>query len=248
MTVIYEPRGRAREYAALATNVYTRCDHGCLYCYVPSATMQSRDTFIEPKERPNYLCNLENEAKALASSGEEVDQILLCFTSDAYQYYEMYHKVTRKALEILKEYDLNFCVLTKGGARALRDISYYGAGDSFSSTLTFIDEDKSLYWEPGAALPADRINTLKTFHRAGIETWVSLEPVIEPSESLNIILETAEFVDLYKVGRMNHHEIGKTIDWSEFGTKAIEMLESLGKHYYIKVPAPKGKPKQVKLF
>ena len=28
-TVIYEPRGRAREYSPLAVNLYRGCSHGC---------------------------------------------------------------------------------------------------------------------------------------------------------------------------------------------------------------------------
>ena len=32
MGMIYEPRGRAREYSPLALNVYNKCDHFCRYC------------------------------------------------------------------------------------------------------------------------------------------------------------------------------------------------------------------------
>lgn len=35
MRIIYEPKGRAREYANLAANLYSGCIHGCVYCYVP---------------------------------------------------------------------------------------------------------------------------------------------------------------------------------------------------------------------
>ena len=33
MKVIYEPKGRAKEYAELAVNLYNGCSHGCEYCY-----------------------------------------------------------------------------------------------------------------------------------------------------------------------------------------------------------------------
>ena len=33
MNVIYEPKGRAREYSELACNLYRGCTHGCRYCY-----------------------------------------------------------------------------------------------------------------------------------------------------------------------------------------------------------------------
>ena len=33
MSLIYEPKGKAREYSPLALNVYSGgCDHACRYC------------------------------------------------------------------------------------------------------------------------------------------------------------------------------------------------------------------------
>jgi DNA repair photolyase len=78
-------------------------------------------------------------------------------------------------MEILREYNLGFCALTKGGTRALRDLDLFRPDrDAFASTITSLDEATSLHWEPNAALPADRITALKAFHDAGIFTWVSL--------------------------------------------------------------------------
>ena len=36
MRVVYEPKGRAREYSELACNLYRGCVHGCRYCYAPA--------------------------------------------------------------------------------------------------------------------------------------------------------------------------------------------------------------------
>ena len=33
MSTIYEPKGRAREYAARALNLYKGCPHNCAYCF-----------------------------------------------------------------------------------------------------------------------------------------------------------------------------------------------------------------------
>ena len=36
MNAIYEPKGRAGEYAQLAVNLWRGCPHGCTYpCYAP---------------------------------------------------------------------------------------------------------------------------------------------------------------------------------------------------------------------
>ena len=42
--LIYEPSGRAREYAPLALNLYNGCPHGCTYCYAPAATHKDAAT------------------------------------------------------------------------------------------------------------------------------------------------------------------------------------------------------------
>ena len=33
LSIIYEPKGAAREYAELALNPYRGCTHRCIYCY-----------------------------------------------------------------------------------------------------------------------------------------------------------------------------------------------------------------------
>jgi DNA repair photolyase len=125
-------------------------------------------------------------------------------------------------------------ILTKGGKRAERDFDLLRNGDWFGVTLTLLDGSESLKWEPGAGLPQERIDSLRKAHLLGIKTWVSIEPVINPEISLEIIRQTHQFVDLFKVGKMNYHPVEKTIDWARFGKEAVELLESLGKEYYIK--------------
>ncbi len=41
-------------------------------------------------------------------------------------------------------------------------------------------------------------------------------------------------VDLIKVGTMNYHEHGKTVDWRRFGHEVKDLLEQLGTPYYLK--------------
>ena len=142
--------------------------------------------------------------------------------------------LTRRCIEIFNHFGINFTILTKGGMRASRDFGLYKEGDAFATTLTFLDEAKSLEWEPGAASPQDRIAAVKLAHDMGIKTWISLEPVIDPEQSLEIIRQTAPWVDLFKVGKLNHSKLEKTIDWHKFANDAKNLLENLGKPYYLK--------------
>ena len=230
MAIIYRPKGRALEYSFLAANIYRGCSHGCKYCYAPAVLRMNLSGFSKnPQIRKNILKELENDADKYEGTDERV---LLCFTCDPYQPLSSCG-ITRSAIEILAKHKIPFQVLTKGGMRAVKDFDLYGPNDAFATTMTFLDANQSLEWEPGAALPADRISAIKEAHwKYGIDTWVSLEPVIDPEQSLRVIDETHEFVNLYKIGRMNHRQ--SDIDWRSFGQRAIELCEKHKTSYYIK--------------
>jgi len=189
----------------------------------------------QPKERPNFLEYLEKDASLLRNNSKWNDKpILLSFIGDCYQPIELETKLTRAAIEILHEYGLKVMILTKGGKRAMRDFDLLGPGDSFATTLTCLRAEDSIQWEPGAALPWDRILSLKVAHRLGLDTWVSLEPVIYPGNSMRLMEMTKDFVGHYKVGTMNYHPHGKEIDWHDFGWKIKRRMDELGVKYYLK--------------
>ena len=54
--------------------------------------------------------------------------------------------------------------------------------------------------EPGASTNRERIQSMKELHNAGISTWASIEPIIDPDLSFEMIRETAGFCDHYKIG------------------------------------------------
>jgi DNA repair photolyase len=235
--VIYEPRGKAGEYAPLALNLYRGCLHGCLYCYGPTSTFTDRAKFHDPAyigPRPKILEDLEVQAKAVAGDPRE---ILLSFTSDPYQPMEREVQITRRALEILVANNLKVTILTKGGAWGLerdRDLLTANPANAWSVTLTHYDRELSRSWEPGAALPGDRVDSLILAKKLGLKTWVSFEPVIDPEAVYRLLEATHEFVDFYKVGKLNYHPLAKEIDWRRFKGQIEERLTRLGKPYYLK--------------
>jgi len=234
--IIYEPKGRAKEYGDLALNVYTGCSFGCTYCFVPLILKKDRETFHKLSQaRVNLLEKVKKDCENNLLEGRRVH---LCFTCDPYQDIDLELQLTREVLKLFEYYNVNFQILTKGGMRAVRDFDLYKPGDSFGSTLTFSCTTSggalSVLMEPSAASPENRINAIMTAKEAGIKTWVSLEPVISPEESLLLIKSTHRFVDLYKVGTINYNERKKEIDWKKFGKDAVALLEGYGKEYYIK--------------
>lgn len=236
MSIIYEPRGKAGEYAPLAANLYKGCSHNCVYCYAPSATFKKRevfhsDDFIRP--RPNVLTQFKKDCVKFAGDKREV---LFSFTSDCYQPVESKLKLTQQALQIAKEYDIFAVILTKNGVLSRRDLPLLGSFKrrKFGVTLTSDCPKTSLEWESGASLPDDRIEALQDAWTMGIKTFVSFEPVIDPEAVYRLIDKTHEFVDFYKVGKLNYHSHQKTIDWPLFRKTVIKQLKYYGKKYMIK--------------
>jgi DNA repair photolyase len=228
MGIIYRPKGRAQEYSLLAINHYRGCGHGCEYCYGPDVT-RNKDFFIEQSVRNDVLGQLRKEAPKFAGTDERV---LLCFSCDPYQPLDAQTRTTQEVIKILREFDIPFQVLTKGGTWAVRDFKEYGPHDAFGTTLTFLDDKQSRKHEPHAALPQDRFDAIKAAKNAGIETFVSLEPVIDEKQSLEIIRRTHEFVDLFRIGKLNHKT--SDIDWRKFGQEALKLCREFETDYYIK--------------
>jgi hypothetical protein len=102
-------------------------------------------------------------------------------------------------------------------------------------TLCFADDILRRDWEPCASSVDDRLNVLKTAYEAGIFTWVSLEPVIDPDQALAVIRLAHPYVNFWKVGKLNHmKEYERTVDWGKFLFDAETLLTKLGAKYYIK--------------
>lgn len=233
-TVIYEPRGNAGEYAAVAVNPYEGCGHRCAYCYVPLAMHLDRGAFnAGAVKRRDFLKRLQDDCERFRRAGI-TGQVFITFSSDPYHPGDT--QPTRWALEILADHGLGFCTLTKGGLASLADIDLFRPErDAYACTLTSLDVRFSAKWEPAAASPAARIATLRAFHERGIFTWVSLEPTLDVESSLAIVEATHPFVDLYKVGRANYlKEITRTTDWASYTQRMIAKLTRLGKAHYIK--------------
>ena len=235
MPVIYEPTGKAREFGDLACNLYDGCSHGCVYCYAPGVLRKSKAAFGNPAPRKDILKRLEKDAKKYRGSETPV---FLCFTCDPYQPCEDEYMITRQAIEILSENECAINILTKGGLRATRDFDLLKLNplNWFGVTLTYASPQASDLFEPGAALPGDRIESLRLAKNSGLNTWISFEPIVSPLSVIGLIEYTKDFCDLYKIGKLNHCKgDGPSVtELRKYIKEAIETLDMYGKEYYIK--------------
>ena len=106
--------------------------------------------------------------------------------------------------------------------------------NKIGATLTFFDEAISREWEPEAAVPINRVEMLRIAKARGITTWASIEPVIIPSESLEIMELALPYVDEFKIGKWNHDKAADAIDWSKFAGDVVALMEKNGKRYLLK--------------
>lgn len=236
MGVIYEPTGKAREFGDFACNLYKGCSHGCVYCYAPGVLRMGLDDFMKPVPRDGILEQLRKDMKKYKNSKTP---IFLSFTSDPYQPLEMELEITRRALGIITGHGAAINVLTKGGRRTCRDFDILKKNSLnwLGATLTFSGLDSSLKYEPEADYPHIRIDTLRKAKAHGINTWMSLEPILAPADALANIQASLEFCDLYKIGKLNHRrDMGPSDDeLREFLKEAVALLKENGKRYYIKL-------------
>ena len=247
MSLLYQPSGRANEYAEWALNVYKGCSHGCVYCYAAGMAARfgqaTREEFHQNVtiKKTFSLDQLKREAKRLAPKINS--RVLLSFSTDPYQPIESTLHLTRQCIEILHAEGINVQILTKDPLRAMMlDRNILTGRDALATTLTLHTTKNPTTWrtptilEPGAPMYEDRVTGIKIAHKAYIPTWVSLEPVIYPADSLNIIRETFEIVDHYKVGTLNydylipegHNPHTTPKEWHVFYENVTALLEALG--------------------
>ena len=219
----------------LLLTLYGGCSHGCWYCWNRCSLKDKHDKLYDEIKNEATIENIEHDLIFLKKTQKKMP-VVISNKGDPYdlgrkpkglsQYIDE-DSYVRKVLKIFRKYDHPFMILTKGGTKAVEDFDLYGPNDWFGVTLTCDNDADSLKNEPRAALWADRIAALKEAHNRGIHTWVSCEPVLDRDQTLHLIELTHEFVDYFRVGKLNHYEA--KIDWPKFRDDAEALLGKCGK-------------------
>jgi len=247
MRTIYTPTGRALEYSPLALNLYQGCGHRCRYCYAPRVMRTTREEFAaRTSPRPGVLEALEKKAPMYRADPRRV---LLCFMCDPYQPSEAAYRVTGQALGILNARGVAANVLTKNPGLAINlDLKLLVKAKTWlGTTVVFMDDDDRATWEPDAPNASRRIAALADAKAAGLRTWMSLEPVMDPRQSLHAMEAACGVVDEFKVGRLNHdEEIGRTINWQTFALDVLATAQRVGANVTLNHDLVKVLPEDVR--
>jgi DNA repair photolyase len=159
--------------------------------------------------------------------------VMLSSVTDPYQPVEAEYGLTRKCLEVLALYQLPLNILTKSPL-VLRDIDIISELKDAEVGLTITTDDEKIrkIFEPEAPTISVRIEALKKLHKAGINTYAFIGPVL-PMNPANLAGQIKPYVNRILIDRMNYtnktkmlyrrHKIEKWLD-EEFNERVISRL------------------------
>lgn len=201
--IIYKPSGKAQEYSQWAANFYNGCWNNCMYCYnnhslmsktLGGSTVRLKSTLVDEATAYNIFCNeLDKYKDSIINDGS----LHFNFVSDPCL--DQTIDLNWKCIDYAISQNVPCQVLTKRAdwvnnpsvQNALSHPELLNVGFS----LTGCDD-----LEPNASTNTNRIWAMHVLHKAGISTWASIEPILIPQRSLDMIERTIDCCDHYKIG------------------------------------------------
>lgn len=210
--IIYQPKGKAKEYSPWAANFYNGCSNKCDYCYNRHCQAKA----LLGKDDPTLKKALKDEDDAADVFYKELllykDRIIadgkglfFNFVSDPMLHETRY--VNMVAIVTAIYHGVPCVVLTKCAdwytmfTESVKEIGVYWKSKQmvkFGFTLTGCDE-----LEHGNSNNANRLWLMHLLHDEGYKTWASIEPVIDCDRSLEMVCKAAPFCDEFKVGLLS---------------------------------------------
>jgi DNA repair photolyase len=154
----------------LSLNPYTGCPHGCLYCYASSYIPR----FRECRPKVDLLKRLARESSKI----EPGTLVALSNSSDPYPPREKDLRLCRGCLQILKERGLSVQVVTKSHLVALDAQLLADMSACVAITVTTLNDSICRRLEPGAPLPAKRLDAMAKLAKRGVAVSARIDPII----------------------------------------------------------------------
>ena len=199
--LIYKPKKNtpASEYSKYAVSFFEGCTEiKCKYCYMQAMSKRFNKYFEIARLKPWLI----SEMNAIVKFIKEVENLIpelqkygLFFNFSSDPFLPQAIDLNIKAWKICENYKIPIYVLTKQKYPLKGKENILPKNVIISVTLTGRDD-----LEKGASTNIQRINTLKRFHELGYKTFVSIEPIINFALSLDMIILSAEYCDLFKIG------------------------------------------------
>ncbi len=213
-------------------NPYVGCAHGCVWCY---ARFMKRYTGHDEEDWGSFVDVKINAPEVLIKDIKRLKgkpTIFLSSVCDPYQPVEAKYKLTRKCLEILSQFSarggpasgwpFSVSILTQSKL-VTRDLDLFKKFKDLDVGMSFItmDEKATRLFQPLAALPQERVETLKKLYQAGIKTYIHVGPILP------------HFTDLEAIFKATHPYLdaamGETLNTR--GENWLNLIRTLSKHY-----------------
>jgi len=165
-------------------NPYRGCEHGCIYCYARptheylsfSAGLDFERRIMVKHDAPDLL------RQTFLSPRWRPEVVALSGNTDCYQPVERRLGLTRRCLEVFREFLNPVGIITKSALVTrdidlLADLAAHGAAHVFVS-ITSLDGELARRMEPRAARPDKRLDAVRALTAAGIPTGVMVAPVV----------------------------------------------------------------------
>jgi DNA repair photolyase len=158
---------------------YVNCGINCVYCN--TSTRQFKDG----AEQPVKVCAKTNAPPILAkelAGLKKRGMVAIGLAMDAYQPVERELGLTRRVLQVLKDYNTPFSLGTKSDM-VLRDLDIISEASKkspclISLSVTTLDEDFAKIMEPNASTPQKRLQAVQKLSDAGVNTGVWFSPIL----------------------------------------------------------------------
>jgi len=201
------------EYADYCINHVEGCSHGCRYpCYAMimkkrCGVIKDYNDWIKPKIVANALKLLNKE---IPKYKHKIKFVHLCFSTDPFMYQQPeVRDLTLKIIARLSQDNIRCTVLTKGlYPKALINKEKYGVNNEYGITFVSLDKNFLSKFEPFSPSPLKRIEKLRMLHKAGLKTWISMEPYPTPNlaqQKLLDLLHSISFTDKIIFGKFNYN-------------------------------------------
>ena len=182
-------------------NPYRGCRHACTYCYArPTHEFLGLDSGREFDQRVFAKVNApEVLRQELRRPKWQREPIAIGTASDPYEPAEAQYQLTRRILQVLREFENPASITTKG-VLVRRDLDVLQElGEVAEVQVTFsvgsIDEKVWKLTEPGAPNPMARLEAMQFLVENGIHAGVMMAPLLpgisDSAESIDAVAEAA---------------------------------------------------------
>lgn len=214
-----------KEWSVASVNILKGCSHDCRYCY-------AREMGV----RRGYIVSNAAWSKPVLRV-KELGKKRVKFNGPV-----MFPTTHDILPEFLDECTATIVALLEAGNRVLlvskphlecvrhlcRNLDRFRSMVMWRFTIGAMSDDILGYWEPGAPTFSERISCLQLAHRAGYQTSISAEPLLEPERVVTLYSRLSPWVThSFWIGKLNgaHYRLPRDTSRQEISRIMAEQTD-----------------------